>query len=74
MMPDAVFANVGKLLLATQIYDMHRLAHYVSGGLVVVAARTGRGPQSRDRVPRSLPCMAGRPDIPAEQRARGRAA
>ena len=35
IMPDAVFSNVGKLLLATQIYDMHRLAHYVSGGLVV---------------------------------------
>jgi aromatic ring hydroxylase len=34
-MPDQVFANVGKLLLATQIYDMHRIAHYVSGGLVV---------------------------------------
>ena len=34
-MPDAVFANIGKLLLATQIYDMHRIAHYVSGGLVV---------------------------------------
>ena len=33
--PDAVFANVGKLLLATQIYDMHRLAHHVSGGLIV---------------------------------------
>ena len=26
--PDAVFANVGKLLLATKIYDMHRLAHH----------------------------------------------
>jgi 4-hydroxybutyryl-CoA dehydratase/vinylacetyl-CoA-Delta-isomerase len=34
-MPDTVFANVGKLLLATQIYDMHRLAHHLSGGLVV---------------------------------------
>ncbi len=33
--PDPVFANIGKLLLATQIYDMHRLAHEVSGGLVV---------------------------------------
>ena len=33
--PDGVFANVGKLLLATQIYDMHRLAHDVSGGLIV---------------------------------------
>ena len=34
-MPDPVFSNIGKLLLATQIYDMHRLAHYVSGGLLV---------------------------------------
>ena len=34
-MPDPVFANIGKLLLATQIYDMHRLAHEVSGGLIV---------------------------------------
>ena len=34
-MPDPVFSNIGKLLLATQIYDMHRIAHYVSGGLVV---------------------------------------
>ena len=33
--PDAVFANIGKLLLATQIYDMHRIAHHVSGGLIV---------------------------------------
>ena len=30
-----VFSNIGKLLLATKIYDMHRLAHYVSGGLIV---------------------------------------
>jgi 4-hydroxybutyryl-CoA dehydratase/vinylacetyl-CoA-Delta-isomerase len=34
-MPDAVYSNIGKLLLATQIYDMHRIAHYVSGGLIV---------------------------------------
>ncbi len=33
--PEAVYANIGKLLLATQIYDMHRLAHQVSGGLIV---------------------------------------
>jgi 4-hydroxybutyryl-CoA dehydratase/vinylacetyl-CoA-Delta-isomerase len=30
-----MFANIGKLLLATKIYDMQRLAHYVSGGLIV---------------------------------------
>ena len=34
-MPDPVYANIGKLLLATQIYDMHRIAHTVSGGLIV---------------------------------------
>jgi 4-hydroxybutyryl-CoA dehydratase/vinylacetyl-CoA-Delta-isomerase len=34
-MPEPVFSNIGKLLLSTQIYDMHRLAHEVSGGLVV---------------------------------------
>ena len=34
-MPEPVFSNVGKLLLATQIYDMHRIAHEVSGGLIV---------------------------------------
>jgi 4-hydroxybutyryl-CoA dehydratase/vinylacetyl-CoA-Delta-isomerase len=33
--PEPVFANIGKLLLSTQIYDMHRLAHHVSGGLIV---------------------------------------
>ena len=33
-MPEPVFANIGKLLLATQIYDMQRLAHEVSGGLI----------------------------------------
>ncbi len=33
--PDPVFSNIGKLLLATQIYDMHKIAHYVSGGLIV---------------------------------------
>ena len=35
IMPDPVFSNIGKLLLATQIYDMQRIAHYVSGGLIV---------------------------------------
>ncbi len=34
-MPEPVFANIGKLLLATKIYDMHRIAHEVSGGLIV---------------------------------------
>ncbi len=35
IMPEPVFSNIGKLLMSTQIYDMHRLAHNVSGGLIV---------------------------------------
>ncbi|MFO1271374.1 MAG: 4-hydroxyphenylacetate 3-hydroxylase N-terminal domain-containing protein [Rubrivivax sp.] len=67
MMPDPLFANVGKLLLATKIYDMHRIAHYVSGGLVV----TLPGPDEDHN-----PATAGRlsdllrasPDVPYEKR------
>jgi 4-hydroxybutyryl-CoA dehydratase/vinylacetyl-CoA-Delta-isomerase len=66
-LPDAVFANIGKLLLATQIYDMHRLAHHVSGGLVV----TLPGPDE-DHNPatagRLSDLLAGHSDIPYEKR------
>src|SRR5690606_31803821 len=34
-MPEPVFSNIGKLLLSTQSYDMHLIAHEVSGGLIV---------------------------------------
>ncbi len=67
VMPDAVFSNIGKLLLATKIYDMHKLAHYVSGGLVVALP----GPQE-DHNPETAASLAavlgGRADIPAEHR------
>lgn len=67
-MPDAVFANIGKLLLATKIYDMHRIAHYVSGGLVV--ALPGPDEDHNPETSASLAAvLAGRPDIPYEQRA-----
>ncbi len=67
VMPDAVFSNVGKLLLATQIYDMHRLAHYVSGGLIV--ALPGPDEDHNPETQASLAAvLAGRPDVPATQR------
>jgi len=67
-MPDAVFANIGKLLLATKIYDMHRIAHYVSGGLVV--ALPGPDEDHNPETSASLAAvLVGRPDIPYEQRA-----
>ncbi|HEY0524540.1 MAG TPA: 4-hydroxyphenylacetate 3-hydroxylase N-terminal domain-containing protein [Stellaceae bacterium] len=65
--PDAVFSNVGKLLLATQIYDMHRLAHHVSGGLVV--ALPGPDEDHNPATAAQLSAvLAGRPDIPAPKR------
>jgi 4-hydroxybutyryl-CoA dehydratase/vinylacetyl-CoA-Delta-isomerase len=67
MRPDAVFANIGKLLLSTQIYDMHRLAHEVSGGLVV--ALPGPAEDHNPETAASLAAVfAGRADIPAAQR------
>ncbi|PAY07310.1 4-hydroxyphenylacetate 3-hydroxylase [Bradyrhizobium sp. UFLA03-84] len=68
VMPDAVFSNIGKLLLATKIYDMHRVAHYVSGGLIV--ALPGPDEDHNPETRASLAAvMGGRPDIPTEQRA-----
>jgi len=67
--PEPVFANIGKLLLATQIYEMHRLAHEVSGGLIVALP----GPEE-DHNPETAGDLAavlqGRADIPYQHRAR----
>ena len=66
-MPDVVFSNIGKLLLATKIYDMHRLAHYVSGGLIV--ALPGPDEDHNPETSASLSAvLGGRADIPAAQR------
>jgi 4-hydroxybutyryl-CoA dehydratase/vinylacetyl-CoA-Delta-isomerase len=67
VMPDAMFANIGKLLLATKIYDMQRVAHYVSGGLIV--ALPGPDEDHNPETKASLAAvLGGRADIPAEQR------
>lgn len=65
--PEPVFANIGKLLLATQIYDMHRLAHEVSGGLIVALP----GPDE-DHNPATAATLAevlrANPDVPYDKR------
>jgi 4-hydroxybutyryl-CoA dehydratase/vinylacetyl-CoA-Delta-isomerase len=65
--PEPVYANVGKLLLATQIYDMHRIAHDVSGGLVVALP----GPDE-DHNPETEASLAAvfeaAPGVPVEHR------
>jgi len=66
-MPEPVFANIGKLLLSTQIYDMHRLAHEVSGGLIVALP----GPDE-DHNPATAATLAevlrAHPGVPYEKR------
>ena len=65
--PEPVFSNIGKLLLATQIYDMHRLAHEVSGGLIVALP----GPDE-DHNPATAATLAevlrANPDVPYDKR------
>ena len=66
-MPDPVFSNIGKLLLATQIYDMHRIAHYLSGGLIV----TLPGPDedhNPETAARLADVLRASPSVPYEQR------
>jgi len=66
--PEPVYSNIGKLLLATQIYDMHRLAHELSGGLVVTLPNP-----EEDHNPATAADLAAvlqaRPDVPYAQRA-----
>jgi 4-hydroxybutyryl-CoA dehydratase / vinylacetyl-CoA-Delta-isomerase len=65
--PDPVFSNIGKLLLANQIYEMHRIAHYVSGGLVVTLPGPGE-----DHNPATAAQLAdvlrASPDVPYDKR------
>jgi len=66
-MPDPVFANIGKLLLSTQIYDMHRIAHYVSGGLIVSLP----GPDedhNPETAARLSDVLRANPNVPYERR------
>ena len=67
IMPEPVFSNIGKLLMATQIYDMHRLAHNVSGGLIVALPSP-----DEDHNPITAgtlsEVMQGNPNIPTAER------
>ena len=67
VMPDPVFSNIGKLLLATQIYDMHRIAHEVSGGLIVALP----GPDedhNPETAARLADVLRANPDVPYDRR------
>ena len=70
--PDAVFSNIGKLLLANQIYEMQRIAHYVSGGLIVTLP--GPDEDHNPETGRASPtCCAPTPTCPTTSGSRPRA-
>ena len=66
--PDAVYSNLGKLLLAHSIYDMHRIANSVSGGLIVTLPHPDddHNPDTTDQLET---LMSANPDIPPQRRA-----
>jgi 4-hydroxybutyryl-CoA dehydratase/vinylacetyl-CoA-Delta-isomerase len=65
--PDAVFSNIGKLLLANQIYEMQRIAHYVSGGLIVTlpGPDEDHNPETRANL---ADVLRANPDVPYDKR------
>jgi 4-hydroxybutyryl-CoA dehydratase/vinylacetyl-CoA-Delta-isomerase len=67
--PEPVYANIGKLMLATHIYDMHRIAHEIAGGMIVSLP----GPEE-DHNPATAGAIAdtlrGHPDVPYAHRAK----
>ena len=66
--PDAVYSNIGKLLLADTIYDMHRIANTVSGGLIVTLPHPDddHNPETADKLDT---LMSASCDIPPQRRA-----
>jgi len=66
--PDAVYSNIGKLMLANSIFDMHRLANTVSGGLIVTLPHP-EDDHNPDTQAKLENLMATSPDIPAHRRA-----
>jgi 4-hydroxybutyryl-CoA dehydratase/vinylacetyl-CoA-Delta-isomerase len=65
--PEPNYASIGKLLLATKIYDMHRLAHTMSGGLVVTLPSPEED-HNPDTAGDLSALLSTRPDIPHEKR------
>jgi len=63
-----VFANVGKLMMTTQIYGMHRLAYGVSGRTVVAlpGPDEDHNPETRGDL---MAILGTRPVLPYEARA-----
>ena len=65
--PDPVYSNIGKLMQGTHIYDMYRVAHDISGG-ILVASPYPEDMESESVGERLNRYLQGREDIPADYR------
>jgi 4-hydroxybutyryl-CoA dehydratase/vinylacetyl-CoA-Delta-isomerase len=65
--PHSVYANVGKLLLAQQVYDMFRIAHEIAGGIVATVP-TPEDVSSADNAALIEKYLVGASGIPASHR------
>jgi 4-hydroxybutyryl-CoA dehydratase/vinylacetyl-CoA-Delta-isomerase len=65
--PDPVYANIGKLLQGLHIYDMFKITHEISGGILVTSPypEDMEIPNVKDRLSKYL---QGREDIPTDHR------
>ncbi len=65
--PDSVYANIGKLLQGLHIYDMFKIAHDVSGGILVSSPypEDMEVPDIKEKLSQYL---QGREDIPTDHR------
>ncbi len=65
--PEPVYANIGKLLQGLHIYDMYKISHEVSGGILVTSPypEDMEVPSVKDRLSRYL---RAREDVPADHR------
>ncbi len=66
--PDPVYSNLGKLMLANSIFDMHRIANTVSGGIIVTLPHPDddHNPDIQDKLDT---LMSTSSDIPPRRRA-----
>lgn len=65
--PDPVYANIGKLLQGLHVYDMFKIAHEISGGILVTSPypEDMEVPRVKDRLSKYL---QAREDIPTDHR------
>jgi len=65
--PDPIYTNIGKLIQGLHIYDMFKIAHEITGGLLVTSPypEDMENPDLKDKL---TDYLQGREDIPTDHR------